>query len=182
MNKKVFILNGVANAGKDTFVNYINSLGISAVHYSYVDFTKNVLKDIGFDTDTKTDSMRKLLCDVNCALKNYADIPFKDCCSVVDDFKKDYLNGDWLFIDCREPSEIRRMTKLFNAKAVFIDRGKVTVPINSADLAATNSTNYCKYDYIIENKGNLTEFETNIRHFVADAFLGNITNDMKGNI
>ena len=163
MNKMVFILNGVHSTGKDTFVKYINSFGIEAVHYSYVDFTRNMLDSVGVDINNKTDKIRKLLCDINNALEEYNDIPFKDCCNVADDFKNDWLEGKWLIIDCREPKKIERLKQKLNAKTIFIKSNKKITANNVADKAVAEDY---QYDYIIDNTGTLDNLKTNTLNFV----------------
>lgn len=77
MSKRIFILNGVHTSGKDTFVKYINEYGIDVVHYSYVDFTSDMLESKGINIKDKSNKLRKLLCDVNNALEEYNDIPLR---------------------------------------------------------------------------------------------------------
>ena len=163
MNKMIFILNGVHSTGKDTFVKYINSFGIEAVHYSYVDFTRNMLDSVGVDINNKTDKIRKLLCDINNALEEYNDIPFKDCCNVADDFKNDWLEGNWLIIDCREPKKIERLKQKLNAKTIFIKSNKKITADNVADKAVAEDY---QYDYIIDNTGTLDDLEADTLNFV----------------
>ena len=168
MNKMIFILNGVHSTGKDTFVKYINSFGIEAVHYSYVDFTRNMLDSVGVDINNKTDKIRKLLCDINNALEEYNDIPFKDCCNVADDFKNDWLEGNWLIIDCREPQKIERLKQKLNAKTIFIKSNKKITADNVADKAVTEDY---QYDYIIDNTGTLDDLKANTLDFVKSICL-----------
>ena len=163
MNKMVFILNGVHSTGKDTFVKYINSFGIDAVHYSYVDFTRNMLDSVGIDINNKTNKMRKLLCDINNALEEYNDIPFKDCCNVADDFKNDWLEGKWLIIDCREPKKIERLKQKLNAKTIFIKSNKKITADNVADKAVAEDY---QYDYIIDNTGTIDDLKATTLNFV----------------
>ena len=124
LDKRIFVLNGVHSTGKDTFVKYINEYGVDAVHYSYVDFTRNMLDSVSIDANNKTDKMRKLLCDINNALEEYDDIPFKDCCEIADDLKNDWIEGDWLIIACRESKKIERLKQKLNAKTIFIKSNK----------------------------------------------------------
>lgn len=161
--KRIFILNGVHSTGKDTFVKYINGFGIDTVHYSYVDFTRNMLDSVGVDVNNKTDKTRKLLCDINNALEEYDDIPFKDCCNVADDFKNDWLEGKWLIIDCREPQKIERLKQKLNAKTIFIKSNKKITADNVADKAVTEDY---QYDYIIDNTGTLDDLKANTLDFV----------------
>ena len=95
MSKRIFILNGIHTSGKDTFVKYINEYGIDAIHYSYVDFTRDMLESKGINIKDKSNKLRKLLCDVNNALEEYNDIPFKDCLNIADNFLKQcFLRGN----------------------------------------------------------------------------------------
>lgn len=161
--KRIFVLNGVHSTGKDTFVKYINSFGIEAIHYSYVDFTRNMLDSVGVDVNNKNNKMRKLLCDINNALEEYNDIPFKDCCNVADDFKNDWLEGKWLIIDCREPKKIERLKQKLNAKTIFIKSNKKITADNVADKAVAEDY---QYDYIIQNTGTLDDLKANTLNFV----------------
>ena len=163
IDKKIFILNGVHSTGKDTFVKYINECGVETVHYSYVDFTRNMLKEAGVDITNKTNKIRKLLCDINNALEEYDDIPFKDCCDVASDFETDWLEGDWLVIDCREPKKIERLKQKLNAKTIFIKSDKKITADNSADKAVAEDY---EYDYVIDNTGSLDDLKTNTLAFV----------------
>ena len=170
MSKRIFILNGVHTSGKDTFVKYINEYGIDVeqdyvVHYSYVDFTSDMLESKGINIKDKSNKLRKLLCDVNNALEEYNDIPFKDCLNIADNFHQNWLEGDWLFIDCREPKKIERLKQALNAKTVFVKSNKTITADNSADKAVAE--NY-EYDYIVQNTGSLDDLRNNTIDFIKD--------------
>ena len=156
MSKRIFILNGVHTSGKDTFVKYINEYGIDAVHYSYVDFTRDMLESKGINIKDKSNKLRKLLCDVNNALEEYDDIPFNN-------FHQNWLEGDWLFIDCREPKKIERLKQALNAKTVFVKSNKTITADNSADKAVAE--NY-EYDYVVQNTGSLDDLRNNTIDFI----------------
>ena len=155
MSKRIFILNGVHTSGKDTFVKYINEYGIDAVHYSYVDFTRDMLESKGINIKDKSNKLRKLLCDVNNALEEYDDIPYN--------FHQNWLEGDWLFIDCREPKKIERLKQALNAKTVFVKSNKTITADNSADKAVAE--NY-EYDYVVQNTGSLDDLRNNTIDFI----------------
>lgn len=163
IDRKIFILNGVHSTGKDTFVKYINDFGINAFHTSYVDFTRFMLSEARIDVKNKTDKMRKLLCDVNTALEEYDDIPFKDCCEIANDFNKNWIDDDWLIIDCREPKKIERLKQKLNAKTIFIKSDKKITADNSADKAVAEDY---EYDYIIDNTGSLDDLKNNTMEFI----------------
>lgn len=165
MNKKVFILNGAATAGKNTFANFVDEI-VPVCHYSYVDFARYMLEDIGVDINAKTDKLRTLICNVNNDLEDYDDIPFKDC----EDIYKDFINGnieaDILFIDCREPKKIERMKKAFNAKTVFVKSNKINIATNIADKAVDEKYTY---DFYINNEGTISELRDEAIDFVKKA-------------
>lgn len=62
MNKKIFILNGTAGAGKDTFANLLNE-HIPTKHISSITPVKQAAQALGWGGN-KTDSARKFLCEL----------------------------------------------------------------------------------------------------------------------
>lgn len=162
MNKRIFILNGTARSGKDTFADILQEAGIETVHYSYVEFTRTVLRQLGFNVDEKTEKMRKLLCDINDCFEEYGDIPHKDCVSIANDFKSDKISGKCLLIDCREPKKIERLKNELGAQTIFIKSNTEAISSNKADKAV--STKYV-YNYYINNTGTLDEFKHNVMAF-----------------
>lgn len=164
MKKKIFILNGVHSAGKDTFVEYLKECGVKTFHYSYVSFTKAMLACWLPDIGTKTIKMRKLLCDVNKALEEYDDIPFKDCLEIAEWFMDDEVCS-CLVIDCREPSKIERLKQALGAETIFIKSDKPIIANNPADMAVSESY---EYDYVIDNTGTLDDLEAKTKIFVDE--------------
>lgn len=161
MKKKIFITNGMARSGKDTFAKFMNEL-IPTKKYSSIDVVKEYMSLLGIEGE-KTEKYRKLLSDMKYALSNYDDIPFKSIQKEIDKF----LNSDdqVMLIDIREPKEIKRACKEFGAKSIFIVNSRVkNITSNSADA---NVYNY-NYDYIIENNGTLDEFKNETKKFYAN--------------
>jgi dephospho-CoA kinase len=163
-NKLIVILNGNATSGKNTFVEFVNDV-IPTVHYSYVDYTRNMLHDAGIDVDNKSDKIRKLLCDVNNALEEYGDIPYNDCKDVTLDFLSDAYESNILFIDCREPEKIERMKKNFGAITVFINSDVECITTNSADAKVAI---LYKYDFIVDNTDTLNNLREEVRRFTNE--------------
>lgn len=164
MKKKIFILNGVHSSGKDTFVEYLKECGVKTFHYSYVSFTKAMLAYWLPDIGTKTIKMRKLLCDVNKALEEYDDIPFKDCLEIAEWFMDDEVCS-CLVIDCREPAKIERLKQALGAETIFIKSDKTVTANNTADIAVLESY---EYNYVIDNTGTLDDLESNTKIFVDE--------------
>ena len=179
--RKLVITNGTGGAGKDTFCQMVKKeleeIGFETWRYSYVDFTRNMLHEFAdIDTSKKTDKDRKLLAAINRALEEYDDIPFKDCCDLINDFLLSFQNRyepmtdtyekndtDFIFLDVRSPEIINRFKKKYkNVYTVLVDNGKLT-DSTPEDL---NVKNY-DYDYMINNTGTLCDLEQQAHDFVT---------------
>ena len=179
--RKLVITNGTGGAGKDTFCQMVKKeleeIGFETWRYSYVDFTRNMLHEFAdIDTSKKTDKDRKLLAAINRALEEYDDIPFKDCCDLINDFLLSFQNRyepmtdtyekndtDFIFLDVRSPEIINRFKKKYkNVYTVLVDNGKLT-DSTPEDL---NVKNY-DYDYMINNTGTLCDLEQQDHDFVT---------------
>lgn len=167
--RKLIITNGTGGAGKDTFCNMVTSLlltkNLTVLKASYVDDTRSMLKEwFGIDTSAKTDKDRQLLASVNKALEIYDDVPFKNCCHLIDDMfyyfedtdPYDYpcakdSEFDVIFLDVRDSAVIDKFKNTYNnVYTILIDNGKT----NTATTEDSNVRNY-RYDYIIANTGSL---------------------------
>ena len=155
MIKKVYITNGSAGNGKDTFAEFLNKY-ISVFKYSSIDLVKEMFETVGISRDNKTEKKRKLWSDAKDMLTQYDDIPFKDITSIVTDFKSNKIEAEVLLIDIREPEEIARAVETFGAQAIMVNNPNVEqVTSNHADA---NVENY-EYNYIIENDGTLEQLD-----------------------
>lgn len=175
--KKLIILNGTGGAGKDTFYKYISEYlfqhyNQTSIHYSYVEFTREMLKEYGIDPSEKTAKYRQLLATINHALTDYRNIPLRDCCSLIDDMLFKRLNDDpyeycvnpneinCIFLDVREPLVIDSFKKLYpNTATILIDNGR----INNSTNEDKNVKNYL-YDYVIFNVGSVDELQSQAEH------------------
>ena len=162
--KKIYITNGSAGNGKDTFAEFLNKY-ISVFKYSSIDLVKEMFETVGISKDDKTEKKRKLWSDGKDMLTQYDDIPFKDIASIVDDFKNNQIETEVLLIDVREPAEIARAVETFGAETILIDNPNVKkIESNHADA---NVKQY-DYDYIIENDGTLEQLDNVAKIFVRD--------------
>lgn len=161
--KQVIITNGYPGSGKDEFAKILNNY-ITTAKYSSIDCVRNGASEAGWYNGEKKEKDRKFLSDLKKLLTSYKDIPFKDMKYLYDDFKNELFESETqiLIFDIREPDEIERAVKEFNAITVFISNSNVT-PILSNDSDA-NVENY-QYDYYIDNSGTLADFEANIKVF-----------------
>ena len=175
MEKQIFIINGSAGVGKDTFVDTVEraleniNKDYWVENYSSVTRVKEIAKSCGWN-GTKTEKDRKFLSDLKLLLTEYNDLPFKDLGYVVEGFLHDgFENSKMLFLHIREPEEIAKAEKAFNAKTILIKRDSV-IHITS-NMGDENVYNY-DYDIIVENNGTLEDLQEIAKLFVSDYMKG----------
>lgn len=162
--KKVFITNGSAENGKDSFAEFVGKY-ISTYKYSSIDLVKEMFEVAGVTKDDKTEKKRRLWSDGKDLLTKYDDIPFKDIASIVTDFKNNKIETEVLLIDIREPEEIARAVETFGAETILVRKPDAKkIESNHADRDVENY----KYDYIIENDGTLDKLENVAEFFVRE--------------
>ncbi len=167
--KKVYITNGSAQNGKDSFAEFLSKY-ISVYKYSSIDLVKEMFELVGVDKDNKTEKKRKLWSDGKDLLTEYDDIPFKDITSIVTDFKNNKIEAEVLLIDIREPEEIARAVKIFGAETILIKNPNVKkIESNHADADVENY----EYDYIIKNNGTLEQLDKVAKFFVREIICWN---------
>ena len=171
--KKIYITNGVGTSGKDTFVKFLDKY-IPVCKYSIVDLVKQAAEVLGWDKNSKTEKDRKFLSDLVDLSTEYNDMPFRDVSSLVFDYQNNFLESDVLLIDMRDPKDIERAVKLFNAETILIRNPNAkTITTNHADRDVENY----EYDYIIENNGTLEQLEKVAKIFAEDVIQGEYIND-----
>lgn len=159
--KQVFIINGSGGVGKDTFVSCVRHF-CNAINYSSVDLIKRAARILGWNGG-KTEEDRKFLSDLKSLCAKYNDAPFRDICDIVNNFKE--CEHKYLFLHIREPEEIERAKKEFNAKTILITRESVSeITTNDSDK---NVNNY-QYDYIVENNGTLDDLMQKAKDFIEN--------------
>lgn len=168
MNKHIFITNGMARCGKDTFAVFLNDI-ISTYKYSSIDKVKEIAELCGWNGVSKTEKDRKFLSDLKLLTTEYSDMPFKAIEQKVNEFKIDDKFCVML-IDIREPEEIEKAKNSFKAKTILIKNDRVKNI--SSNFGDANVFNY-DYDFEIENNGTLEEFQNKIYDFVCKEILKN---------
>ena len=111
--KQIFITNGMARSGKDTFAEYLNDF-VPTLKYSSIDKVKDIAKQCGWD-GTKDEKSRKFLSDLKILTSKFNNMPFRAIKTTVDQFKED-KEKRILLIDIREPKEIEKSKKAFWCK------------------------------------------------------------------
>lgn len=169
MDKHIFIINGSGGVGKDTFVdlvsvelNNIFKKFHTVINFSSVDKVKEIAKLIGWNGG-KSEKDRKFLSDLKILTSNYCDMPFESMKDKVSEFLNDE-ESSLLFLHIREPEEISRAVKEFEAKTILVIRDSVNhITSNMADK---NVFNY-EYDFVIENNGNIKELGEKAKEFIG---------------
>lgn len=157
--KKIFILNGYAQSGKDTFVSLVSkNLNKPVANISSIGEIRAIaLTYFGWDGGTKDTRTRQLLSDLKNLQTEYCDGPFKFMCANIEN--SNYEVG---FVHIREISEIKKMKEHYpDATTVLIYR-----PDFEKDVF-TDIYNY-RYDAVITNEGTLKDFEMAAKRFIFD--------------
>ena len=161
-NNKVIIINGVGGSGKDTFVKLCQNHCSKVMNYSSVEFVKKIARECGWEGG-KCEKDRKFLSDLKDLLTEYNNIPFKD----MDKFIHACRNKV-TFLHIREPQEIEKAKKHFNAITLLIQNPNVSlIESNHADRDVRSYN----YDYYINNDGTLQDLEYKAIKFMEEEIL-----------
>ena len=90
---------------------------------STIDYVKMRAKIFGWDGG-KTPEDRRFLSDLKDALTRWKDIPYQNMKERIEGYRNAETPCDLLFIDCREPEEIKRFVEDFNALTMIVQRGE----------------------------------------------------------
>ena len=172
---KVVIINGKGGSGKDTFVTMCKDvLGAERIYnISTVDFVKEVATMCGWD-GTKTPKNRKFLSDLKDLLTEWDDVPLKKimaeavACSACAEILGE-LDRSVLFIHCREPKEIDKLTKELQQyePVTLLIRREVAENVAQINHADNDVLNY-SYDYTIYNDSTLSWLRNEAKVFLRD--------------
>lgn len=187
---KIFVVNGAPGAGKTTFEENISK--ITKLRSCYILSTITPIKEIakiaGWDGQKDLKS-RKFLSDLKDLLTEYNDFSFNyistTLAKIEMDWKEYGLTTDSVvvFIDCREPKEIKKLCDKLGAKSLVIRRADAENS-STSNHADSEVLNY-NYDIIIENNGNLRDFAEKAFEFTKEQkipILPNLTIDLLGEI
>lgn len=147
---KVIIINGRGGAGKDAFIDMCGKHA-KVASYSSVELIKEAAAVLGWNG--KKDLVdRKFLSDLKDLSSKYNDGPMT--------YLRKCYHGtpsctDILFMHVREPEDIKKCVKEFNASTLIVRRPGDSTYGNHAD---DNVENFV-YDYSIENNGTLKDLD-----------------------
>lgn len=163
MSKKVFVINGSAGVGKDTFCNLVGKFTKVRI-VSSVDPIKYLAKLTGWN-GVKDEKSRKFLSDLKDLTTAFNDYPMECLKTCYKEFMEWETDEAILFIHIREPKEVLRACTEFNAKSILVINTNIKhIASNHADSEVYDY----KYDYIIDNSGSLNSLRNVASRFVYD--------------
>lgn len=161
---KIFIVNGTGGSGKTTFEKMVENIAkqnnYNVKIISTIDYVKQIAKTLGWDGG-KALNDRRFLSDLKDALTRWKDIPYQKIKETLEAFRLEQ-EVDAVFVDCREPEEIKRFVNDYNAITILVQRGSAIIYGNHAD---DNVNNY-QYDIVIDNSRGLDELNQEAQLFV----------------
>jgi len=178
--KKIVVINGSGEAGKDTFVMFFKEniyhrkivdgyiIG-DTYNISSVDKVKEIARKMGWN-GTKDNTGRKFLSDLKDIWTEYNDGPFRSIITSVN-FHLSKSNKTPLqkmydgifFLHIREPHEIQKIKDFYEDECTtLLIRRHQNDFTNHAD---SNVENY-EYDYIVENYGTLDDLKKSVDKFI----------------
>ena len=165
---KVIVINGHAESGKSTFVKMCAECeGADVYEFSMVDAAKAMARIIDWDESKKNPKDRKFLSDLKDLIDNYSDASYEYVRYQIEN--RVYLHDSncqiVVFIHAREPQDILRLTKDFNARTLVIRR-KFVEEKPASNHADSNWWNYM-YDYSVNNNDGLEFLKKNSEDFMA---------------
>lgn len=162
---KIYIVNGYSGTGKTTFeedaIRILKENGKEGFSVSTIDDIKEIAMNIGWD-GRKNGAGRRLLSGLKQVLNEYNDF-------TMEHMKEKLSYIEWrnpnavVFIDSREPEEIKRFIKELSATTVFVKR-----PIDHTLISNDSDRNVedIVYDYKVDNTGTLKDLEFETEKFL----------------
>ena len=168
MDKKVIVINGSGDVGKDTICKVVGN-HYKVMNVSSVDPIKKIASENGWD-GKKNEKSRKFLADLKRLFVEYNDLPQRYLLEKYQEF----MNGsdDILFVHIREPEEIAKFKNSVGEGCfTLLIRGRETAKKDWKNSSDDNVEKY-SYDFYYENKKPLEELEIDFMSF----FHGNMVN------
>ncbi len=152
----IVVVNGKGGVGKDSFCDAVASESASVVkHISSITPIKNLARQAGW-LGGKELKDRKFLSDLKALLCDYNNYPTMYCVEESRRFEVENRDGI-LFIDIREPEEIKKFVEATNHKAITLLIKRDEVDKNVYGNASDDNVNNYDYDYVYYNNTGLDE-------------------------
>lgn len=166
---KIVLVNGAPGVGKTSFEEFCwqskDEDKNEVVILSTITPIKTIAKKIGWDGE-KTPENRKFLSDLKDLLTNYNDYSINWIKNMISIDECYYDEKEFIYlIDTREPKEIERLKKEWNAKSLLIRRADHNPIIsNHADKEVEKA----EYDWIIDNDGTIEDLKNKANKFIIN--------------
>ena len=172
--KKIIIINGAAQTGKDTVVNFsreiLKNTNIGVFNFSSIDLVKNIASLMGW-MGIKNEKSRFFLCELKKLWQNFNNKIFENLQMKIDSCPE---YDSLIFIHMREPDEIELSKTYFeNVNTLLIKRNNIQKFQNSADL---NVNNY-NYDFLLDNNQSLEILRVSVKTFLGYLLKDFLKND-----
>lgn len=156
---QVIIINGSGRSGKDTFCSLCAKYHEVSI-CSSVSEIKRAAMILGWDGQ-KDERSRKFLSDLKDLATEYSDAPM----NYIREYVKAHQNSDELiFLMIREPNEIEKARKEFDAITLLIKRPNIDqISTNHAD----RDVDHFDYDWTVYNSGTLDDLDEMAQNFVG---------------
>jgi hypothetical protein len=172
--KRIFIVNGCPESGKDSFVNFCKGIlpENSCESYSIIDPFKDILKLFGWAGE-KTPELRKLLADMEDFSHENSKFGIINLFSRIKNNNKEVI-----FIFIRKPERIQEFIRYYYRnidregmadifKVILVSRPEFSINVsNDADEESTILA--FKYDLVILNNGSLNDLKNKAKTFTKE--------------
>lgn len=160
--KLAFVINGQGGVGKDTFCDAVAE-SKRVYNISSITPVKNILRQIGWNGETKTDKDRKAMSDLKRIMIEYNNYPTEYC---LNEYKK-FLDGDYevMFIHMREPSEIKKFIERTDHRCLSLLIRRPEVERKFGNASDDKVFNY-DYDYTFFNDCDLKDLPWIAQQFI----------------
>ena len=153
LNKRIFITNGMARCGKDTFAKFLNEI-TPTMKYSSIDKVKDIARLCGWEGG-KTERDRKFLSDLKMLISEYSDLPFlatkekidateAEWQSLVKDYKNQelkkvfFLISDYPLFSLSDMSFLSQAIKSCRTENIFADMKQVSFIASPEEILLRN--------------------------------------------
>lgn len=151
----IFVINGSPESGKTTFEHYVQTLVTwwRCHIFSTIDPIKVILEKECDWNGEKTPEARKALSELKKTLDEFCDFSINKTKENIAAIQHTLKEPNIIFIDCREPHNIKRLCEELGAKSLIIRRESA----ENKETSNGSDANVLNYNYDIEIWNNGTK-------------------------